>query len=268
MMKTNNQTYKIGDDLEVNRIGFGTMRATTGEGVWGDPINKQSAINIIRKAVELGVNFIDTADAYGPGNSELIIAEALQSYKNVAIATKGGSVKYAPGKIYANGKPAYLKNAAEESLKRLGREQIDLYFLHRPDAEIPIEESVNALVELQKQGKIKHIGISNVDIEQTKRAMTVANITAVQHSLNFEDRKDEELAKFALENNMAFVAYYPVSIGKFSENLLQLAKEKQVTAAQYSLAWLLNLQPNIIPIPGTSSEKHLLENMQALNINI
>lgn len=267
-MKTNNQTYKIGGDLEVNRMGFGTMRATTGEGVWGDPKDKQSAISIIRKAVEIGVNFIDTADAYGPGNSELLIGEALQSYKNVVIATKGGSVKYAPGKIYANGKPAYLKNAAEESLKRLGREQIDLYFLHRPDAEVPIEESVNALAELQQQGKIKHIGISNVDIELTKRAMTVATITAVQHSLNFDDRKNEALAKFTLENNMAFVAYYPVSVGNFSEQLLKLANEKGITPAQYSLAWLLNLQPNIIPIPGTSSEKHLLENMQSLNIKL
>lgn len=266
-MNTTTKTFKIGGDLEVNRIGFGTMRATTGEGVWGDPKDKQSAINIIRKAVEMGVNFIDTADAYGPGNSELIIAEAIKPFQNIVVATKGGSVKYAPGKIYANGKPDYLKNAVNDSLKRLGKETIDLYFLHRPDPEVAIEESVGALAEMQRQGKIKHIGISNVSIEQTKRAMTVANIAAVQHSLNFDDRQKEALAKFTLENKMAFVAYYPVSIGNFSEQLLNLANEKGVTPAQYSLAWLLNFQSNIIPIPGTSSEKHLLENMQSASIN-
>jgi pyridoxine 4-dehydrogenase len=265
-MITTVKTFKIGGDLEVNRMGFGTMRATTGEGVWGDPKNKQAAINIIRKAAESGVNFIDTADAYGPGNSELIVAEALKPFKNITVATKGGSVKYAPGKIYANGKPDYLKNAVDNSLKRLGKETIDLYFLHRPDPGVAIEESVGALAEMQQQGKIKHIGISNVDIELTKRAMTVANITAVQHSLNFDERKNEALAKFTLENEMAYVAYYPVAVGNFSEELLKLANEKEITPAQYSLAWLLNLQPNIIPIPGTSSEKHLLENMQSLNI--
>lgn len=265
-MNTTAKTFKIGGDLEVNRMGFGTMRATTGEGVWGDPKDKQSSINIIRKAVESCVNFIDTADAYGPGNSELIVAEALKPFQSITVATKGGSVKYAPGKIYANGKSDYLKNAVESSLKRLGKETIDLYFLHRPDPEVAIEESIGALAEMQQQGKIKHIGISNVDIELTKRAMTVTNIAAVQHSLNFDERKNEALTKFTLENNMAFVAYYPVSIGNFSERLLKLANEKGVTPAQYSLAWLLNLQPNIIPIPGTSSEKHLLENMQSVNI--
>jgi pyridoxine 4-dehydrogenase len=262
------KTFKIGGDLEVNRMGFGTMRATTGEGVWGDPKDKQSAISIIRKAVEAGVNFIDTADAYGPGNSELIVAEALKPFRNIVIATKGGSVKYAPGKIYANGKPGYLKNAVENSLKRLGKETIDLYFLHRPDPEVAIEESVGALAEMQQQGKIKHIGISNVDIGLAKRAMTAASITAVQHSLNFDERRNEALAKFTLENNMAFVAYYPVSVGNFYGQLLKLADEKGITPAQYSLAWLLNLQPNIIPIPGTSSEKHLWENMQSLNIKL
>jgi pyridoxine 4-dehydrogenase len=267
-MTTTQNTFKIGGDLEVNRIGFGTMRATTGEGVWGDPKDKKSAISIIRKAVEMGVNFIDTADAYGPGNSELIISEALKPFQNIVVATKGGSVKYAPGKIYANGKPEYLKNAIDSSLKRLGNETIDLYFLHRPDPEVAIEESVGALAEMQQQGKIKHIGISNVDIELTKRAMTVANITVVQHSLNFDERKNEALAKFTMENKMAFVAYYPVSVGNFSDQLLKLANEKGITPAQYSLAWLLNLQPNIIPIPGTSSEKHLLENMQSLNIQL
>jgi pyridoxine 4-dehydrogenase len=266
-MTTVNQTFKIGGNLEVNRMGFGTMRATTGEGVWGDPKDKQSAINIIRKAVEMGVNFIDTADAYGPGNSELIVAEALKPFKNIVVATKGGSVKYAPGKIYANGKPEYLKNAVEESLKRLGKSQIDLYFLHRPDPEVPIEESVGALRNLQKEGKIQHIGISNVDIELTQRAMSVAKIEAVQHALNFDARKNEALAKFTLENNMAFMAYYPVAIGNFSTEILQHAIEKGISPAQYSLAWLLHLQPNIIPIPGTSSEKHLFENMQSLNIH-
>jgi pyridoxine 4-dehydrogenase len=267
-MTTTVKTFKIGGDLEVNRMGFGTMRATTGEGVWGDPKDKPSAIYIIRKAVEMGVNFIDTADAYGPGNSETIVAEALRPFKGIVVATKGGSVKYAPGKIYANGQPAYLKNAVENSLKRLGKETIDLYFLHRPDPEVAIEESVGALTEMQQQGKIKHIGISNVDIEQTKRAMTVANITAVQHSLNFDERKNEALAKFTLEHKMAFVAYYPVSIGNFSAQLLKLAHENGITPAQYALAWLLNFQPNIIPIPGTSSERHLLENMQSSNLQI
>jgi pyridoxine 4-dehydrogenase len=267
-MKTNT-TFKIGNDFEINRMGFGTMRATTGEGVWGDPKNKQAATNIIRRAIEMGVNFIDTALSYGPGNSERLVAEAVAPFKEqVMISTKIGAVKYAPGKVYANGRPEYLKQAAEESLRNLNVDSIDLLFLHRTDPEVPVEESVGALSELQSSGKVKHIGISNVDIELTKRAMTAGNIAAIQHSLNFDERKNETLARFALENNMAFVAYYPVSVGRFSEQLIMLANEKKITPAQYSLSWLLQLQANIIPIPGTSSEKHLAENLQSLFISV
>jgi aryl-alcohol dehydrogenase-like predicted oxidoreductase len=268
------QTIKIGSLTEINRIGFGTMRATTGEGVWGDPTDRKAAINIIRKAVEAGANFIDTADAYGPGNSELTIAEALQPFKNIVVATKGGSVKYAPGKIYANGKPDYLKNAAEQSLKRLNIEAIDLYYLHRPDPEVPFEESIGALKELQDEGKIKHIGISNVDVDLTKRAMNVATISAVQHSYNILNRKNEALVKFCNLHNIPFVAYYPTAnfgaenSGNEFDKILTVANSLKVTIPQLSLAWLLNRSDNIISIAGTSSEKHLLENMQASLIDL
>jgi pyridoxine 4-dehydrogenase len=268
------QTFKIGSLPTLNRLGFGTMRATTGEGVWGDPSDKKAAIRILQQAIETGVNFIDTADAYGPGNSEAIIAEALHPYRDIVVATKGGSVKYAPGKVYANGHPEYLKNAAEQSIKRLKVEAIDLYYLHRPDPEVPFEDSVGALKDLQDAGKIKHIGISNVTLEQAQKALEVADIAAIQHSYNLLNRKNDALLEFCEQNGLAFVAYYPTTnfganeTHPVFEQMKTFAKELNVSLPQLSLAWLLHRSEHILPIPGTSSEAHLRENMRTGSIDL
>jgi len=262
-------TFKIGNATEINRLGFGTMRATTGNGIWGNPTDKDSAIKIIRKAIEQGVNFIDTADSYGPYTSELVVAEAVAPFKNeVVIATKGGAVKYKPGAIMANGHPYYLRTAIEGSLRRLQREQIEVYFLHRIDPNIPIEESVGALAQFQKEGKIKHIGISNVTVHDLERAQKVAKIDIVQNAFSYKDRRHEGLVQATAAQNIAFVAHTPVAKNDWNENILTKAAAERISMNQLSLAWLLNYSDNVIPIPGTSSEKHLLENMQSVHIQL
>lgn len=266
-MKTQN-TYKL-EDFEINRIGFGTMRASTGSGIWGDTPNKENAIRVIRTAIENGVNFIDTADSYGPYTSELLVEEAVRPYKDqVMVATKGGAIKYRPGAVMANGHPYYLKVAAEGSLRRLQTDQIDLYFLHRVDPNIPIEESVGALAQLQQEGKIKHIGISNVTVDQLKRAQTVAKIDAVQNAFSFQDRRYEELVQLTTQENIAFVAHTPVAVNNWSPEILRAAQEQGISVNQLSLKWLYEYAPNVISIPGTSSEKHLMENLQSKDIII
>ena len=263
-MKT--KTINLGD-FEINRMGFGTMRATTGPGIWGDTPNKEQAIKVIRSAVEQGVNFIDTADSYGPYTSELLLAEATAPFKDkVMIATKGGAVKYKPGAVMANGHPYYLKVAAEGSLKRLDREIIDLYFLHRVDPNIPIEESVGALADLQKEGKIRYIGVSNVTVEQLKRAQSVAKIDAVQNAFNFQDRRYQEVVDYSKEEGMAFIAHTPVAVNNWREDTLQNITDLGLSPNQLSLAWLLQHSEHIIPIPGTSSVEHLTDNMKAQEI--
>ncbi|WP_299211694.1 aldo/keto reductase [uncultured Dokdonia sp.] len=264
-----NSTFKIGNLTEVNRMGFGTMRATTGNGIWGYPTDKASAIKVIRTAIENGVNFIDTADSYGPYTSELVVAEAIEPYKNeVVVATKGGAVKYKPGAIMANGHPYYLRTAIEGSLKRLDREKIEVYFLHRVDPNIPIEESVGALAKFQQEGKIKHIGISNVTIEQFEKAQKVAKIDVVQNAFSFQDRRHEELVKKLSEQNIAFMAHTPIAVNNWDDEILEQARKQNISVNQLSLSWLLNFSNNVIPIAGTSSEKHLLENLESININL
>jgi aryl-alcohol dehydrogenase-like predicted oxidoreductase len=261
-MKTQN-TFRLGD-FEINRIGFGTMRATTGNGIWGDTHNKENAIHVIRTAIEKGVNFIDTADSYGPYTSELLVEEAVRPYKDqVMIATKGGAVKYRPGAVLANGHPYYLKTAVEGSLRRLQTDQIDLYFLHRVDPNIPIEESVGALAELQQEGKIKHIGISNVTVDQLKRAQSVVKIDAVQNAFSYQDRRYEELVQLTTKENIAFFAHTPVAKNNWSPEILQAAQHNGISVNQLSLKWLYDYAPNVISIAGTSSKKHLLENLQS-----
>lgn len=256
--------FNLGN-FEINRIGFGTMRTTTGAGIWGDTGDKKNAIEVIRTAIENGVNFIDTADAYGPYTSEILVNEAVKPFKNdVLVATKGGFLKYKPGAVIPNGHPYYLRTALEGSLKRLERESIDLYFLHKVDPNIPIEESVGALVDLQKEGKIKHIGISNVSFEQYKKAQTVARIDAVQNAFNYTDRRSEELVKATADENIAFIAHTPIARNNWDDSAFAIAKEENITVNQLSLSWLLEYAPNVIPIPGTSSKVHLLEN---LNVN-
>lgn len=268
-MKTMQSTFNIGKQTEVNRMGFGTMRATTGKGIWGEPEDKAAAIRIIRKAIENGVNLIDTADSYGPYTSELIVAEAIAPFKNeVAIATKAGAVKYKPASVMANGHPYYLKTAVEGSLRRLNKEQIEVFFLHRVDPKIPIEASVNALAHLQMEGKIKHIGISNVTLEQYEKAKKVAKIDVVQNAFSYQDRRYEELVKVTAEEGVAFMAHTPVAVNNWNPQLLEEARTNGLSMNQLSLSWLLNYSENVIPIPGTSSEKHLLENMQATHIQL
>ena len=266
-MKTQN-TFTLGD-FEINRIGFGTMRVSTGKGIWGDTDNKENAIQVIRTAIENGVNFIDTADSYGPYTSELLVEEAARPFKDqVMIATKGGAVKYKPGAVMSNGHPYYLRTAVEGSLRRLQTEVIDLYFLHRVDPNIPIEESVNALAQLQQEGKIKHIGISNVNLDQLRRAQSVAKIDAVQNAFSYQDRRYEELVKATTEENIAFVAHTPVAVNNWDASILNMAREKGISVNQLSLKWLYEYAPNVISIPGTSSQQHLLENLQSKMITI
>ncbi len=262
-------TFEIGGTTKVNRMGFGTMRATTGNGIWGYPKDKASAIKVIRTAIENGVNFIDTADSYGPYTSELIIAEATEPFKDeVVVATKGGAIKYKPSAIMANGHPYYLRTAIEGSLKRLEKEQIEVYFLHRVDPNIPIEESVGALAQFQKEGKIKHIGISNVTIEQFEKAQKAVKIDVVQNAFSFQDRRHQDLVEKLAKQNIAFIAHTPIAVNNWSKEILEQANNQQISVNQLSLSWLLNFRNNVIPIAGTSSEKHLLENMEALNIQL
>lgn len=264
-MKTDN-TFKL-DDFEIKRIGFGAMRTTTGSGIWGDSPNKENAIKVIRTAIENGVNFIDTADSYGPYTSELLVEEAVRPFKSdVMVATKGGAVKYKPGAIMANGHPYYLRTAIEGSLKRLNRETIDLYFLHRVDPNIPIEDSVGALVDFQKEGKIKHIGISNVNIEQLERALSVADIDVVQNAFSYKDRRYEDVVDFTTQSDMAFIAHTPVAVNNWDDEAFAKAKEEGISVNRMSLSWLLNYAPNVISIPGTSSIDHLMENLKANEI--
>lgn len=263
---TTKHTFKLGGS-EINRIGFGTMRATTGAGIWGDTPNRKNAIAVIRKAIENGVNFIDTADAYGPYTSELLVQEAVAPFKNeVVVATKGGFIKYQPGAVIPNGHPYYLRTAVEGSLRRLQKETIDLYFLHKVDPNIPIEESIGALAQFQQEGKIKHIGVSNVTVAQLERAQSTAQIDAVQNAFNYNDRRFGDVVKKSGELDMAFIAHTPVSRNNWEDSTLTIAGKSNMTTSQLSLRWLLDYAPNVISIPGTSSKEHLMENLRSYQL--
>ena len=266
-----NPTFKIGGDLTVNRLGFGAMRLT-GEGIWGWPPDRANAIKLLKHGVELGVNLIDTADAYGPDTDELLIAEALHPYpKDLIIATKGGNTRPGPGEWVPNGHPDYLKWCVDGSLKRLKLERIDLYQLHRIDPKVPAEESVGALKEMQDAGKIRHIGLSEVSPEQIERARKVAPIVSVQNRYNVEDRKWENTLKYCETNNLGFLPWFPVGGGKglSSGNALEtVAKAHNTTVYQVALAWLLERSPVMLPIPGTANLAHLEENVAAAKLQL
>src|SRR5437764_3987521 len=265
-----NPTFKIGGDLEVNRLGFGAMRIT-GEGVWGWPPDRATAVKVLKRAVELGVNLIDTADAYGPETDELLIAEALHPYpKGLVIATKGGSTRPGPGQWVPNGHPDYLKQAVEKSLKRLQLERIDLYQLHRIDPKVPVEESLGALKEMQSAGKIRHIGLSEVSVAEIERARKVLPIVSVQNRYNFEDRKWENVIDYCEKENLAFLPWYPVGGGRGvkSAALDAVAKAHNSSVYQVALAWLLQRSPVMLPIPGTSNIKHLEDNVAAAKLKL
>src|SRR5216117_808833 len=266
-----NPTFALGGDLSVNRLGFGAMRIT-GEGIWGWPPDRENAKKVLRRATDLGVDLIDTADAYGPDTSELLIAEALHPYpKGLVIATKGGLTRPGPGEWVPNCRPEHLKQAVEGSLKRLRLERIDLYQLHTVDPKVPIEESLGALKQMQDAGKIRHIGLSNVDPEEIVRARKIVPIVSVQNRYNIEDRKSENVLVYCEKENLGFLPWFPIGGGSGlkPENPVNLAaKAHGVSVYQVALAWLLARSPVMLPIPGTSSLAHLEDNVAAAKLKL
>jgi pyridoxine 4-dehydrogenase len=264
-------TLTLGGDLTVNRLGYGAMRIT-GEGIWGEPKDRNEALRVLRRAVELGVNFIDTADSYGPEVSENLIAEALHPYpKDLIIATKGGYTRSGPNKWDPVGRAEYLRQCVEMSLRRLKVERIDLYQFHRIDPRVPMEESLGALKEYQQAGKIHHIGLSNVSPEQIEQASKTVKIVSVQNQYNLSDRRHEKVLELCAQRQIAFIPWFPVAAGKLAQAggvLDQAAKRHGATVAQLSLAWLLNHSPVTLPIPGTSAVKHLEENIGAAKVHL
>ena len=264
-------TFKLGGKLEINRLGFGAMRLT-GEGIWGEPKDREVAKNVLRRAVELGVNFIDTADSYGPAVSEPLIGEALSPYKpGVVIATKGGLTRQGPNRWLPVGRPEYLTQQAELSLRYLKVEAIDLWQLHRFDPKVPVEESLGAIKNLQTKGKVRMIGLSEVTVEQIEQARKVVEIVSVQNEYNIGNRKSEAVVDYCEKNNIGFIPWFPVAAGKLAQpggKLDEAAKKHGATVAQLSLAWLLHRSPVILPIPGTSSVAHLEENLKAADLTL
>ncbi len=263
--------FLIGNDLRVTRLGFGAMRIT-GKGIWGEPADRAESIRVLRRAVELGINFIDTADSYGPSVSEEIIAEALHPYPaNLVIATKGGFDRTGPDKWVENGKPEHLRSACEGSLRRLRLDRIDLYQLHRIDPKVPAEDQLGTLKDLQAQGKIKHIGLSEVSVRQIEHAQTIASIVSVQNRYSITDRGSEDVLEYCEKEEVAFIPWFPLAAGRLSgENspISRLAAELKATPSQIALAWLLARSPVMLPIPGTSNVKHLEENVAAAGLKI
>lgn len=265
------KTFALGGDLTINRLGFGAMRIT-GEGIWGPPKDAESAKKVLQKAVELGVNFIDTADSYGPYVSEELIGEALAPYKaGVVIATKGGLVRTGPNKWLPVGRPEYLEQEVHMSLRRLKLDTIDLWQLHRIDPKVPVEESLSTIAKLQKQGKIKHIGLSEVKPAEIEQARKMVEIVSVQNEYNIGQRKSEDTLEYCEKNNIAFIPWFPVAAGKLAQpggKLDTVAKNHHATVSQLSLAWLLHRSPVIVPIPGTSSVEHLEENVKSQDVEL
>lgn len=264
-------TVALGGDLEVHRLGFGAMRLT-GAGIWGDPANPDHAKAVLRRAVELGVNFVDTADSYGPEVSERLIADALHPYRDdLVIATKGGFVRSGPGSWHPAGRPDHLRAACEGSMRRLRVDQIDLYQLHTVDPNVPVEESAGAIAELRVEGKVRHVGLSNVDRDQLERAREVVPVVSVQNRYNVAERDGDEMVDLCERGGLAFVPYFPLVAGWVTEHRgpwERVTRAHGVTAAQVALAWLLQRSPAIVPIPGTSSIAHLEENVAAAELRL
>jgi aryl-alcohol dehydrogenase-like predicted oxidoreductase len=266
-----NPAFNLGGDLTVNRLGFGAMRVT-GQGIWGWPPDRQNALKVLKRAVDLGVNLFDTADSYGPDTSELLIAEALYPYpKELVIATKGGLTRPGPSRWVPNCRPEHLKQALEGSLKRLRLERIDLYQLHTVDPKVPLEDSVGALKQMQDAGKIRHIGLSNINRAEIDRARKIVPIVSVQNRYNIEDRKSEDVLVYCEKEMLGFLPWFPIGGGgvlKPKNPLNAAAKAHDVSVIQVALAWLLQRSPVMLPIPGTASLAHLEENMAAVRLKL
>jgi pyridoxine 4-dehydrogenase len=269
MSAANSGTISLGGELTVNRLGFGAMRLT-GEGIWGPPKDHAAAIAVLRRAVELGVNFIDTADSYGPYVSEELIAEALAPYpKDLVIATKGGWNRPGPNQWTHDATPAHLREAVEGSLKRLRLDRIDVYQLHVPDPIVPLVASMETLANMQSEGKIRLIGLSNVTVEHIERARKIVPIVSVQNRYSFADREWDNVVDYCDNNGIAFIPWFPLGAGTVEGRLLErIAKAHQVKPIHVALAWLLKRSPIMLPIPGTSSISHLEENVQAAALQL
>jgi pyridoxine 4-dehydrogenase len=263
------KTFTIGNDLKVNRLGFGAMRLT-GKGIWGEPQDPDEARRVLKRAVELGVNFIDTADSYGPDVSERLIGETLSPFpKGLVVATKGGLTRQGPDRWSPEGSPDYLAKEVEKSLRLLKTDVIDLWQLHRIDPKVPVEQSLEPIVKLKQQGKIRHIGLSEVKPKDIDRARKVVEIVSVQNLYNVGDRQHEDVLEYCERHNIAFIPWFPVAAGKLARpggKLDEVAKRHGATVAQLSIAWLLHRSAVMLPIPGTSSVVHLEENMKAADI--
>src|SRR5215211_6948572 len=265
------ETLTIGGDLEVRRLGFGAMRIT-GSGIWGPPDDLDEACAVLRRTVELGVNLIDTADSYGPEVSENLIAEALYPYPDeLVIATKGGLRRTGPGQWPRDARPERLKECCEGSLRRLRLERIDLYQLHAPDPSVPLEDSVGALKALQDEGKVRHVGVSNVSTEELDEARGIVDVVSVQNRYNLEDRHSEDVLEACEQAGIGFIPWFPLATGRLAEPggpLDRIAREHDATPAQIAVAWLLARSPVMLPIPGTSSVEHLEEDVGATGIQL
>ncbi len=263
-------TFGIGRDLAVNRLGFGAMRLT-GKGVWGPPDDRDECIRVLRRAVELGVNFIDTANSYGPYVSEKLIREALHPYDGVVVATKAGLLRTGPDVWPVLGFPAYLRQECEMSLRRLGVDTIDLFQLHRIDDKFPAEDQIGELVALQQEGKIRHIGLSEVDVDQLKAAQKIATIVSVQNMYNITVRSAEPVLEACEAQGIGFIPWFPLAAGPLAAPggpLQRIADDHHATPSQLALAWLLKRSPVMLPIPGTSKVAHLEENVAAAGIEL
>jgi pyridoxine 4-dehydrogenase len=263
------KTFKLGGELKIHRLGYGAMRIT-GKGIWGEPADRESAKKVLRRAVELGVDFIDTADSYGPAVSERLIGEALAPYtQGTVIATKAGLTRQGPDRWLPVGRPEYLTQQVEMSLRWLKRDTLDLWQLHRIDPKVPVAESLGAIKKLQEEGKIRFVGLSEVTVEQIKQARKTVEIVSVQNEYNLGNRKSEAVLEYCEREGLAFIPWFPVAAGKLAQpggKLDRLAKQHGATVGQLSLAWLLHRSPVMLPIPGTSSVAHLEENLKAADL--
>jgi pyridoxine 4-dehydrogenase len=265
------KTFKLGGELEIQRLGYGAMRIT-GKGVWGEPEDRETAKKVLRRAVELGVNFIDTADSYGPAVSEPLIGEALAPYaQGTVVATKAGLTRQGPDRWMPVGRPEYLTQQVHMSLRFLKKDTLDLWQLHRIDAKVPVEESLGAIKRLQSQGKIRFVGLSEVTVEQIEQARKTVEIVSVQNEYNLGNRKSEDVLDYCEGEGIAFIPWFPVAAGKLAQpggKLDEMAKKHGATVSQLSLAWLLHRSPVMLPIPGTSSVEHLEENLKARDLTL